>query len=112
IDTFLDCAWESGLGSGINDFEEPVFREHPRVKAIKRKLIKAGSSKAMLSGSGSSLYGVFGERAQIARAVKGFQKETVFPVSLVSRSRYQSLWRRWLQAHGIQSRWPPQSRYA
>jgi len=112
IDSFLGYVWEAGLGGGVNDFEEAVFRQHPQLKALKRKLIKIGASPAMLSGSGSSLFGVFGARTQVARAVEAFQKETVFPVSLVSRSRYQSLWRRWLQPHGIQSKWPLQSRYA
>ena len=42
-----------------NDFEEPVFKEHPELAAIKQKLIDEGAVYASLSGSGSAIYGIF-----------------------------------------------------
>jgi len=112
IDGFQACVWSASGEGGVNDFEEAVFLEYPPLRALKQRLIKLGASPAMMSGSGSSVFGVFGGRTQVHRAIQSFRKETVFPVSLVSRSRYRSLWRRWLAAHRIQSEWPLQSRYA
>ena len=75
-------------------------------------LLKLGANPAMMSGSGSSFFAIFDDQTQVTRAIKSFRKEAVFPVSLVSRTRYRASWRRWLSAHRIQSEWPPRSRYA
>jgi 4-diphosphocytidyl-2-C-methyl-D-erythritol kinase len=111
IDSFQAFVWGAGGASGANDFEEPVCREHPPLRALKQRLLKLGANPAMMSGSGSSFYAIFDDQTQVTRAIKFFRKETVFPISLVSRARYRALWRRWLSAHRIQSEWPPQSRY-
>src|SRR5258708_6481458 len=51
--------WWSAQGSGLsNDFEEPVFRRHPRLAQIKRALLQKGAAEATLAGSGSA--GVLG----------------------------------------------------
>ena len=42
-----------------NDFEAPVFKEHPELAAIKQQLIDDGAVYASLSGSGSAIYGIF-----------------------------------------------------
>jgi 4-diphosphocytidyl-2-C-methyl-D-erythritol kinase len=51
-----------------NDFEEPVFIQYPELAAIKQQLYDAGAIYAAMSGSGSTLYGIFkkGERAKTA----------------------------------------------
>lgn len=46
-------------GKLVNDFEEPVFRMHPELGAIKDKLYDLGAEFALMSGSGSSLFGIF-----------------------------------------------------
>jgi len=112
MDSFLGYVWSADLSKGINDFEESVFREHPPIRTLKRKLAALGADPAMMSGSGSSLFGFFESRTQLARVVTSFRKEKVFPISLVGRSRYQALWRRWLEPHRIQSKWPLRSQYA
>jgi 4-diphosphocytidyl-2-C-methyl-D-erythritol kinase len=112
IDSFQAGAWCTSGGGGVNDFEEPVFRLHPPLRALKQRLLKLGANPALMSGSGSSIFAIFDDRTQVTRAIKFFRKEAVFPVSLVSQARYQASWRRWLAAHRIQSKWPPQSRYA
>jgi 4-diphosphocytidyl-2-C-methyl-D-erythritol kinase len=112
IDSFQAGVWDSSGMRGANDFEEAVFREHPPLRALKRKLIKLGASPVMMSGSGSSVFGIFTAPAQVTRAIKSFRKEAAVPISLIGRSRYRSKWRGWLSAHRIQSEWPPQSRYA
>ena len=43
----------------FNDFEKPVFRKYPELQKIKQDLYDRGALYASLSGSGSSLYGIF-----------------------------------------------------
>jgi 4-diphosphocytidyl-2-C-methyl-D-erythritol kinase len=114
IGSFQSQVWGQGCpGTGANDFEGVVFEQHPRLGAIKRKLIRAGASPAMMTGSGSALFGLFEDRAQAARAVRLFEgPDAPFRFSLVNRVRYQSLWRRSLERHIVGRTWPPRSRYA
>lgn len=42
-----------------NDFEESVFSKYPAIKEIKQQLYDAGAVYASMSGSGSSVYGIF-----------------------------------------------------
>src|SRR5664279_4020701 len=53
-----------------NDFERVVFPEYPDLREVKRVLEREGARHASLSGSGSTLYGLFGsgEEAQAAAA--------------------------------------------
>ncbi|MFI5144681.1 MAG: 4-(cytidine 5'-diphospho)-2-C-methyl-D-erythritol kinase [Ignavibacteria bacterium] len=57
--------WLSGNKSFIkkicleNDFEKVVFKKYPEIKVIKEKMIELGASFASMSGSGSSVYGIF-----------------------------------------------------
>jgi len=50
-----------------NDFETPVFAMHPELEAIKNELYTAGALYAAMSGSGSTVFGIFekGKRADI-----------------------------------------------
>ncbi|MDR1344801.1 MAG: 4-(cytidine 5'-diphospho)-2-C-methyl-D-erythritol kinase [Tannerellaceae bacterium] len=46
-------------GLMINDFEESIFAKHPSLAAIKQNLYAAGATYASMTGSGSSIYGLF-----------------------------------------------------
>lgn len=48
--------WKNHL---INDFEKPVFEHHPAIKNIKDQLYTSGALYASMSGSGSTVYGIF-----------------------------------------------------
>lgn len=50
-----------------NDFEDPIFMQHPELAAIKRQLYEQGAVYAAMSGSGSTIYGIFeqGKKADI-----------------------------------------------
>ena len=43
----------------INDFEQTVFPIHPEIAAIKQRLLSAGAIYAAMSGSGSTVFGLF-----------------------------------------------------
>jgi 4-diphosphocytidyl-2-C-methyl-D-erythritol kinase len=116
ISSFQSIVWEyGGIPSerlGQNDFEAAVFAKVPRLKALKRQLEMLGASPAMLSGSGSALFGLFGGQREAVRAAGAFGKDEVFPVRLVTRRGYRGLWWRRLGTHLSERVWPPQSRYA
>ncbi|MDR0814519.1 MAG: 4-(cytidine 5'-diphospho)-2-C-methyl-D-erythritol kinase [Bacteroidales bacterium] len=42
-----------------NDFEKSVFKKYPEIERIKNKLYDLGAIYAIMSGSGSSVYGIF-----------------------------------------------------
>jgi len=101
---------------GVNDFEAVVFRQHPQLKSIQGKLLKLGAWRAMMTGSGSALFGLFPSRELRDRAAGWFRKEfssyQVHPFAMVTRGRYQALWRRQLEVSPGNRTWPPQDRYA
>ena len=43
----------------INDFEQTVFPIHPEIAEIKQRLLSAGALYAAMSGSGSTVFGLF-----------------------------------------------------
>lgn len=43
----------------VNDFENHVFTKYPRIAGIKAKLYEQGAQYASMSGSGSSVFGIF-----------------------------------------------------
>ena len=55
-------------GALTNDFEDIVFRNFPELRQIKGRLLRVGAQQALMSGSGSALFGVFEDRNTAARA--------------------------------------------
>ncbi len=51
--------WKEEL---VNDFEPSVFLAHPELAAIKSKLYQSGAFYASMSGSGSSIFGLFDQK--------------------------------------------------
>ena len=47
-----------------NDFEKSVFAAHPIIGEIKQELIDAGATYASMSGSGSTVFGLFASKEQ------------------------------------------------
>jgi 4-diphosphocytidyl-2C-methyl-D-erythritol kinase len=64
-----------------------------------------------MTGSGSSIFGIFQDRERLLAAQKAFSQQT-FEISFLSRSQYRSAWKRALKQHTKGDLWPPQSRYA
>jgi 4-diphosphocytidyl-2-C-methyl-D-erythritol kinase len=117
LTSFQSFAWQTDqYGNAVNDFEAVVFNQHPQLGSIKRKLLKLGARPALMSGSGSTLFGLFANRTardQAARHLKQeFGDEKVHSVSLIGRRRYRSMWWRQLLPHIEGKTWPPVSRYA
>jgi len=49
----------------INQFEVPVFKKYPEIKKIEEKLYHLGAVYASMTGSGSSVYGIFRSEPEI-----------------------------------------------
>ncbi len=43
----------------VNDFEEVVFAEYPEVRDIKEVMMKSGATLSMMTGTGSTVFGIF-----------------------------------------------------
>lgn len=56
-----------------NDFEEVVFPAHPVIREVRDLLRGAGAVIAMMSGSGSSVFGLFVEQHTAAAAADSFR---------------------------------------
>jgi 4-diphosphocytidyl-2-C-methyl-D-erythritol kinase len=74
--------------SSENDLEAPVAARHPEIGRILDGLRTAGAVQAMLSGSGSAVYGLFATRtaAELAAGAPGG-----LLTRTVNRMRYQAL---------------------
>jgi len=62
----IDKPVEKWMGYISNDFEESVFSLCPEIGRIKEYLIKQGAVYASMSGSGSSVFGLFRKEPEIA----------------------------------------------
>jgi len=55
----------------VNDFEPSVFALHPHIGRIKQQMYEAGALYASMSGSGSSVYGLFRQETHLREEFKG-----------------------------------------
>ena len=55
-----------------NDFESVVFPTYPEIGAIKKELFALGAKYASLSGSGSTVFGIFDDNAKVKKAFSHF----------------------------------------
>jgi 4-diphosphocytidyl-2-C-methyl-D-erythritol kinase len=57
----------------INDLEAPIARHHPEIEQMKAALRRAGALAASMSGSGSTVFGLFQKRRDAMAAVDRLQ---------------------------------------
>ena len=82
---------DKGFAAGIfNDFETSILSAYPPIVEAKNFLIRRGASAAMLSGSGSSVFGFFldEESALAAARVECPPGWQVLPAKTLSRAEY------------------------
>ena len=91
IHEFCALAWSLQGGPLLNDFEEVVFQQHPRLAEIKRVLLQKGATEALLAGSGSAVFAVFPSPAKARRAAVGFPLDQTFVCETVSRDSFRRL---------------------
>jgi len=76
-----------------NDFERVVFPEYPELSDGKRALLRAGAKYASLSGSGSTLYGLFASRESAVRAAARLRKQGLAAQATATLPR-RAYWKR------------------
>jgi len=111
-------AWLSGFSTGVpthkggnraeallldlvragieNDFEDVVFPQHPELRHVKRALEREGARYASLSGSGSTVYGLFESRAAARKAAARLQAAGLPALAsrtLTRREYWRRIWK-------------------
>lgn len=85
-------SWQGIASTAFNDFEPVVASRHPEIESSLNALRDAGAEVAMMSGSGSAVFGVFSTRpdaAAIASRVRGTVIETRTSDQVVGVERNQ-----------------------
>lgn len=59
-----------------NDFEPAIIKRYPRIGWLKSALYEAGASYASMSGSGSSVYGIFSKPPELPHEVSRYLLKT------------------------------------
>lgn len=67
---------EEWRGKVVNDFEESIFPHYSELAEIKKSLYDAGATYASMSGSGSSIYGIFSDEESAKRSSGSFDSTT------------------------------------
>lgn len=76
-----DLAIEEWQDKVINDFEESIFPKFPELAKIKRDLLELGALYSSMSGSGSSIYGIFRRYDVAEEAKRHFQEMSTIDAS-------------------------------
>ena len=58
-----------------NDLERVTLAKYPRIGSLKVRLLQEGAAAALMSGSGSAVFGVFGSKRKAQQAFRGLRKE-------------------------------------
>lgn len=62
-------SWRNNL---VNEFENGVFEAHPQLAEIKNTLYEMGALYASMSGSGSTMFGLFKKEPQLEEKFNGY----------------------------------------
>lgn len=92
----LAVPWLPGPLEIGNDLEAPVMARHSEIADIRRALLRRGAEVALMSGSGSAVFGLFGTVAD-ARRTAGRLRAAGWRV-LVTRTLGRAAYRRSLRA--------------
>ena len=70
LQTLRPVSWTTIAGFSGNDLEVPVFEHHPVLSEIRDELERAGATVARMSGTGSTVFGVFGAANEARTAAR------------------------------------------
>jgi 4-diphosphocytidyl-2-C-methyl-D-erythritol kinase len=68
-------SWDAVQEDAVNAFEAALFPLYPRLENLRDALRDAGATTAMLTGSGSTVFGLFPARAAVARAARRLREQ-------------------------------------
>lgn len=64
----------------VNDFELGIFSKFPSLLDIKNKILNGGAMYASMSGSGSTIYGIFKNEADAIKCSKNLENEGIIHI--------------------------------
>lgn len=67
---YVPGPWPSRAAQMVNDLEAPIARHHPEIDQMKAALRRAGAVAAAMTGSGSTVFGLFQKRRDATAAVE------------------------------------------
>ena len=59
----------------VNDLESVTLRRYPTIRALKEQLLHQGAAGSLMSGSGSSVFGIFNSRRAALKALRRLRQE-------------------------------------
>ncbi|HEX2228923.1 MAG TPA: 4-(cytidine 5'-diphospho)-2-C-methyl-D-erythritol kinase [Candidatus Binatia bacterium] len=74
----------------VNDLEAVTLKRYRRIKHLKETLLKRGAAGALMTGSGSAVFGIFGSREKASKAFKTLRKANnvqAFLAQVISRPK-------------------------
>ncbi len=74
----------------VNDLEAVTVKRYRRIKLMKQSLVKLGAAGALMTGSGSAVFGIFGSREKAKKAYRTLRRTKdiqVFLAQVISRPR-------------------------
>jgi 4-diphosphocytidyl-2-C-methyl-D-erythritol kinase len=73
-----------------NDLEDVVTAAHPEIAEVKRRLLALGARRALMSGSGATLFAVFDNSELVKRALNEARAAGWWaaPASTIDRNGY------------------------
>jgi 4-diphosphocytidyl-2-C-methyl-D-erythritol kinase len=72
IKQLLECPVTQWKRHILNDFEDFAFNKFPIIGDIKNELYRSGAIFSLMSGSGSSVYGIFAEKPELPEKLKEY----------------------------------------
>ncbi len=70
-----------------NDFESVVFPKYPAIREVKRALERSGAKYVSLSGSGSTVYGLFADQQTASKAASSLTDQDVPALATMTLTR-------------------------
>lgn len=73
LQTIISKAPETWKSELVNDFEVSVFTQYPPIEHIKNWLYDQGAVYASMTGTGSTVYGIFSQKPDLKQSAQGEQ---------------------------------------
>ncbi len=84
---FVPGPWPSRAAQLVNDLEAAVARRHPEIDRMRQVLKRQGAAAAMMSGSGSTVFGLFQRRIDAQQAIAAVEGTGWRPILAPSLGR-------------------------
>jgi len=59
----------------VNDLESVTLKRYPKIRLLKERLLHQGAAGSLMSGSGSSVFGIFSLRREALKALRRLRQE-------------------------------------